>query len=153
MSAFNNEKLKEIRKQAGYTQEKIARLIGIARTTYAEYEQGKIQPPLDKVERICRLFNISSTEFMILENTTGVDISKVHFKTRVSDADKILRITRLQQKESIKKAFDNIFEIVNELDFEEKEIVLPLVLYISKKYEFTASEEEMMRRVKKGLKE
>jgi hypothetical protein len=77
----------------------------------------------------------------------------VHFKTRVSDADKILRITRLQQKESIKKAFDNIFEIVNELDFEEKEIVLPLVLYISKKYEFTASEEEMMRRVKKGLKE
>ena len=105
MSAFNNVKLKEIRKQAGYTQEKIASLLGIARTTYAEYEQGKIQPPLDKVERICRLFNINSSEFMNVENNTGVDISKVSFKNRMSDEDKILRITRLIQKENVKKNF------------------------------------------------
>ena len=52
MSAFNNEKLKEIRKQAGYTQLDMARLIGVARTTYAEYEQGKIQPPVDKIQKI-----------------------------------------------------------------------------------------------------
>lgn len=152
MSAFNNEKLKEIRKQAGYTQAKLALMIGVARTTYAEYEQGKIQPPLDKVERICRLFNINSSEFMNVENNTGVDITKVHFKIKMSDEDKILRIKRLQQKESIKKAFDNIFEIVNELEFEEKQIVLPLVSYISKKYEFTAVEEEMMFRISKGMK-
>ena len=49
---FNNEKLKECRKQAGYTQLDMAKLIGVARTTYAEYEQGKIQPPLDKVQKI-----------------------------------------------------------------------------------------------------
>lgn len=152
MSAFNNEKLKEMRKQAGYTQAKLALMIGVARTTYAEYEQGKIQPPLDKVERICRLFNINSSEFMNVENNTGVDITKVHFKIKMSDEDKILRIKRLQQKESIKKAFDNIFEIVNELEFEEKQIVLPLVSYISKKYEFTAVEEEMMFRISKGMK-
>lgn len=152
MSAFNNEKLKEIRKQAGYTQAKLALMIGVARTTYAEYEQGKIQPPLDKVERICRLFNINSSEFMNVENNTGVDITKVHFKIKMSDEDKILRIKRLQQKESVKKAFDNIFEIVNELEFEEKQIVLPLVSYISKKYEFTAVEEEMMFRISKGMK-
>ena len=36
---FNNEKLKECRKQAGYTQLDMARLIGVAMTTYAEYEQ------------------------------------------------------------------------------------------------------------------
>lgn len=52
MSAFNNEKLKEIRKQAGYTQLDMAKLIGVARTTYAEYEQGKIQPPVDKIQKI-----------------------------------------------------------------------------------------------------
>ena len=52
MSAFNNEKLKEVRKQAGYTQLDMARMIGVARTTYAEYEQGKIQPPVDKIQKI-----------------------------------------------------------------------------------------------------
>ena len=51
---FNNEKLKECRKQAGYTQLDMARLIGVARTTYAEYEQGKIQPPIDKVQKILK---------------------------------------------------------------------------------------------------
>ena len=49
---FNNEKLKECRKQAGYTQLDMAKIIKVARTTYAEYEQGKIQPPLDKVQKI-----------------------------------------------------------------------------------------------------
>ena len=49
---FNNEKLKECRKQVGYTQLDMAKLICVARTTYAEYEQGKIQPPLDKVQKI-----------------------------------------------------------------------------------------------------
>ena len=52
MSVFNYEKLKEVRKQAGYTQLDMARLIGVARTTYAEYEQGKIQPPVDKIRKI-----------------------------------------------------------------------------------------------------
>ena len=51
---FNNEKLKECRKQAGYTQLDMARLIGVARTTYAEYEQGKIQPRIDKIQKILK---------------------------------------------------------------------------------------------------
>ena len=51
---FNNEKLKECRKQAGYTQLDMARIIGVARTTYAEYEQGKIQPPIDKIQKILK---------------------------------------------------------------------------------------------------
>ena len=51
---FNNEKLKECRKQAGYTQLDMAKIIGVARTTYAEYEQGKIQPPIDKIGKIVK---------------------------------------------------------------------------------------------------
>ena len=51
---FNNEKLKECRKQAGYTQLDMAKMIGVARTTYAEYEQGKIQPPIDKIGKIVK---------------------------------------------------------------------------------------------------
>lgn len=30
----------------------MAMIIGVARTTYTEYEQGKIQLPLDKVQKI-----------------------------------------------------------------------------------------------------
>ena len=70
---FNNEKLKECRKQAGYTQLDMARLIGVARTTYAEYEQGKIQPPIDKVQKILR-----SLPMLRGELVEGVDDILIH---------------------------------------------------------------------------
>ena len=70
---FNNEKLKECRKQAGYTQLDMARLIGVARTTYAEYEQGKIQPPLDKVQKI-----LQSLPMLRGELVEGVDDILIH---------------------------------------------------------------------------
>ena len=70
---FNNEKLKECRKQAGYTQLDMARLIGVARTTYAEYEQGKIQPPIDKVQKILR-----SLPMLRGELVDGVDDILIH---------------------------------------------------------------------------
>ena len=70
---FNNEKLKECRKQAGYTQLDMARLIGVARTTYAEYEQGKIQPPIDKVQKI-----LQSLPMLRGELVEGVDDILIH---------------------------------------------------------------------------
>lgn len=70
---FNNEKLKECRKQAGYTQLDMARLIGVARTTYAEYEQGKIQPPIDKVQKI-----LQSLPMLKGELVDGVDDILIH---------------------------------------------------------------------------
>ena len=70
---FNNEKLKECRKQAGYTQSDMAKLIGVARTTYAEYEQGKIQPPLDKVQKI-----LQSLPMLRGELVEGVDDILIH---------------------------------------------------------------------------
>ena len=70
---FNNEKLKECRKQAGYTQLDMAKIIGVARTTYAEYEQGKIQPPLDKVQKILQSLPILRGELV-----DGVDDILIH---------------------------------------------------------------------------
>ena len=70
---FNNEKLKECRKQAGYTQLDMAKIIGVARTTYAEYEQGKIQPPLDKVQKILQALPILKGELV-----DGVDDILIH---------------------------------------------------------------------------
>ena len=153
MSAFNNEKLKEMRKRAGYTQAEFAKMVGVARTTYAEYEQGKIQPPLDKIDRMCRLFRLSTSQLVNIENKTGVDISKVRFRNKMSDEDKILRITELQRKEHIKKTFDEIFKKVSDLDCEERQMLLPILSYLCQKYEFTAIEEEMVQRVKKGMVE
>ena len=101
---FNNEKLKECRKQAGYTQLDMARLIGVARTTYAEYEQGKIQPPLDKVQRILQALPMLRGELV-----EGVDDILIH-------DDQITLIQAKNMREPISNEAQVIREVLEVLD-------------------------------------
>lgn len=101
---FNNEKLKECRKQAGYTQLDMARLIGVARTTYAEYEQGKIQPPIDKVQKILRSLPILRGELV-----EGVDDILIH-------DDQITLIQAKNMREPISNEAQVIREVLKVLD-------------------------------------
>ena len=101
---FNNEKLKECRKQAGYTQLDMARLIGVARTTYAEYEQGKIQPPIDKVQKILR-----SLPMLRGELVEGVDDILIH-------DDQITLIQAKNMREPISNEAQVIREVLKVLD-------------------------------------
>lgn len=101
---FNNEKLKECRKQAGYTQLDMAKLIGVARTTYAEYEQGKIQPPLDKVQKI-----LQSLPMLRGELVDGVDDILIH-------DDQITLIQAKKMREPISNDAQVIREVLKYLD-------------------------------------
>lgn len=54
------ERLKQLRKETkGLTQEMVAKQIGIAKTTYSAYEQGKRQPDYDTLNRIAKYFSAS----------------------------------------------------------------------------------------------
>ncbi|MCI2019988.1 MAG: helix-turn-helix domain-containing protein [Lentilactobacillus buchneri] len=54
------ERLKQLRKEkSGLTQEMVAKQIGIAKTTYSAYEQGKRQPDYDTLNRLAKYFNAS----------------------------------------------------------------------------------------------
>ena len=131
---FNNEKLKECRKQAGYTQLDMARLIGVARTTYAEYEQGKIQPPLDKVQKI-----LQSLPMLRGELVDGVDDILIH-------DDQITLIQAKNMREPISndakwvrevlKVLDDIDTIVKDSPLRsiDEELILSLTDNIRKRY-------------------
>lgn len=53
------KRLKELRKEKGMTQADMARRLGIARTTYAGYELGSIEPPFGKVSAIASILSVS----------------------------------------------------------------------------------------------
>ena len=89
MNMFNNALLKECRKNKGLTQYDASKIIGVARTTYADYENGKIQPPIDKIHRICEWLDLPLEKIMHIENNTGIELSKFKTKNRMTDAEKI----------------------------------------------------------------
>lgn len=53
------DRIKEIRKDAGLTQEKFAQKLGLKRNTIATYETGKSEPMDNVIFSICREFNIN----------------------------------------------------------------------------------------------
>ena len=131
---FNNEKLKECRKQAGYTQLDMARLIGVARTTYAEYEQGKIQPPIDKVQKILR-----SLPMLRGELVEGVDDILIHDDQITLIQAKNMREYTISEAQTIRevlKVLDDIDTIVKDSPLRsiDEELILSLTDNIRKRY-------------------
>ena len=131
---FNNEKLKECRKQAGYTQLDMARLIGVARTTYAEYEQGKIQPPIDKVQKI-----LQSLPMLKGELVEGVDDILIHDDQITLIQAKNMRVPISNDSQVIRevlKVLDDIDTIVKDSPLRsiDEELIFALTDNIRKRY-------------------
>ena len=53
-----NVKLLELRIRVNLSQEEISKRLGIARTTYASYEQGKREPDIDMIRKIANFHGI-----------------------------------------------------------------------------------------------
>ena len=131
---FNNEKLKECRKQAGYTQLDMARLIGVARTTYAEYEQGKIQPPIDKIQKILRSLPMLRGELVegvddILINDDQITLIQAkNMREPISNEAQVIR--------EVLKVLDDIDTIVKDSPLRsiDEELILALTDNIRKRY-------------------
>ena len=65
------KRIKEIRKEKGYSQEKIAKIIGMEQTQYSRYERGENEIKVNVLIDICKALNVSAD--YILELTDNPD--------------------------------------------------------------------------------
>lgn len=131
---FNNEKLKEFRKKAGYTQLDMAMIIGVARTTYAEYEQGKIQPPLDKVQKILQALPMLRGE--LVEGVDDILINDDQITLIQAKNMSEYTISEAQTIREVLKVLDDIDTIVKDSPLRsiDEELILALTDNIRKRY-------------------
>ena len=132
------KKIKDIRKQRGFTQKEFAQLLRIPVTTYANYENGNRTPKTDMIEKIASALEIEVTElletkpqkvhtifdkmdwFRDLGYQIGFDAdSKLYYISR--NDEKYYSITR-EEVESIRQLTRNTIET---LCFDEKHQVSP----------------------------
>lgn len=114
------ERIKEIRKSVGKTQQAFADVIGLKRNTIANYEIGQIQPSDRTIADICREFNVSEVWLRTGEGEMFVDLgedaelTQVLAEIQVSDDDTIKDVLvaywELEEKEkaAIRKLIDGI---------------------------------------------
>ena len=112
---FNNALLKERRKIKGLTQYDASKIVGVARTTYADYENGKIQPPIDKIRKISDWLDLPLEKLM--------DIQYADY-------------AELDDKNEIVNALDDIATEVKllKLKDQEKHLIINLLDYIAQNY-------------------
>ena len=114
------ERIKEIRKSVGKTQQAFADVIGLKRNTIANYEIGQIQPSDRTIADICREFNVSEVWLrtgegeMFIDLGEDAELTQVLAEIQVSDDDTIkdmlVAYWELEEKEkaAIRKLIDGI---------------------------------------------
>ena len=61
---INTELLRSIRKRKKLTQDDVAQMIGVSRTSYLKYEKGTHEPDYDTLEKIAELFELNVNELI-----------------------------------------------------------------------------------------
>lgn len=62
------QKLIEVRKKNGFTQEQMANKLNVARTTYTGYENGNFAPSLETALHIKKILKYKSDDIFLLSN-------------------------------------------------------------------------------------
>lgn len=57
-------KIREIRRQKGVTQADLAKAIGVSPTIISRYEGGGVQPPLEKLQKIATILDVSISDLL-----------------------------------------------------------------------------------------
>ena len=111
MNMFNNSLLKERRKIKGLTQYDASKIIGVARTTYADYENGKIQPPIDKIRKISEWLDLPLEKLMNIQYT---DYAELDYKPEIVNSldDIASEIKQLRLKDQEKYLIINLLDYI-----------------------------------------
>jgi len=60
-------RIKELREEKGYTQETLAKMVGVRRETIVFLEQGKYNPSLNLAHSVARVFKKAIEDIFILD--------------------------------------------------------------------------------------
>ena len=122
MNMFNNALLKECRKSKGLTQYDASKIVGVARTTYADYENGKIQPPIDKIRKISDWLDLPLEKLMNIQYT---DYAELDYKPDIVNAldDIASEVKRLKLKDQEKYLIINLLDYIAQSYIRKERVV------------------------------
>lgn len=76
------EKLRHYRESCALSQQQVADALNIDRTTYTKYETGKVDPNINALVKIARIFNIDPVELLPTESAADERVDRLRDATR-----------------------------------------------------------------------
>ena len=102
------EKLKSLRRKAGYTQAEAARRLEISASTVGMYEQGRREPDLESMQKICKLYGINLNYFSEGDSSAPQEIEDMieSMREQMKQSDGIMFDGVPVSSEDTEKIFD-----------------------------------------------
>ncbi len=95
--------LRTVRMICGYSQDSVAKALGVSRSTYTYYETGKTSPDVQTVSKLANIFNVSAEILVFPEEYVGTDLSNVRAPRKFSEQPQRIGELRAEEKELIAK--------------------------------------------------
>ena len=99
-----NENIRFLRKKKGWTQEKFSKKIGIKRSLVGAYEEGRSDPRLNNLLKMCEIFEIS------LDNILKKDVSNLEEDNYLKPDDQKVKVLSI----TVDKFGDGNIELINQ---------------------------------------
>ena len=95
------ERLKELRKKAGHTQESLSELLGLSCMTIRRWESGKVTPRMDEIKKLAQALNVTDDELLNGKQDTSTWHLRIEvandFRQEVIDvSQKVPRVASIQ---------------------------------------------------------
>lgn len=97
-----NQKLKRLRQEKNWSQEKLAEKIGVKRLAIGNYESGQTKPSAETLQKIAEIFGVS-IDYLLS------DESKKHTEVEIKDKTFIEYISEIEQMSEEEKKFVKFF--------------------------------------------
>ena len=121
MSGMNNpslgEKLLRLRKEMKMTQDDVAKILGMSRTSFSKYENGNSAPPLQVLRKIAAIYNVG-LEYLIFDENTSIRLNDSQSEDENTSSVPVLKITELRP---VEKQIIGKYRILTD---EEKKLLL-----------------------------
>ena len=82
-----SEKIMDLRKKSGWSQEELAERLGISRQSVSKWETGESVPDIDKIIRMSELWNVS-TDYLLKDDPENGEQAKEHVESSREDDDR-----------------------------------------------------------------
>lgn len=111
------EKLLRLRKEMKMTQDDVAKILGMSRTSFSKYENGNSAPPLQVLRKIAAIYNVG-LEYLIFDENTSIRLNDSQSEDENTSSVPVSKITELRP---VEKQIIGKYRILTD---EEKKLLL-----------------------------
>jgi len=129
---FSGQRLKEIREAQGMSQASVAKHLGISRSSYFNWENGKTKPNQKNLSVLAELFGVAETYFL-----SEHEIVEVYLELNEENRQEALRFTKalLEEQEAEKNHPLSHFTLTKFSSvYQPEQVILILVMAIMMKF-------------------